>query len=675
MVQNSPHDFLFAHPALRDRNVSAAEIRQTVRRLLNIDLAKPLEIVSEEQGRQGTFWTTQLLFKSSNAKLLRATIMRPGREGIYPGVVVCPGRNAKLSFVTGAEPPDYPDRAVSERLTAAGMTTMTIEYELDTHEAPLSVLVQNAVSAVSLLSNDRRIEPNKIALFGHSLGAHVALCTALVRNEELPVALASFLSPYPTMFKNGNDLTKHLYPSSLRNSDTSVLATALAPAPLQVQHGLLDPRLPIDETRSMLEFIRQNYASDSLSILTPRMTHGTDIPQLCNFLKTSLKMAPREKVSVPAALVHFDDEMRREILDGIDRALATGVLTLGPLGEQFERLAQQWTGARYTVAVSSGTAALEIALRSVGVEGRRVIVPANTFFATALAVLHAGARPEFVDTEPAGLALDPVALAEALEKHSDVAAVVVVHIGGIVAPSVLTTLEICKKRGIPLIEDAAHALGSTLNETFAGNIGDIAAFSMYPTKVVTSGEGGFIAARSEMHARDAQLRRDQGKRSFHLNVHDRIGSNWRMSELHASVGLATLKRLDGFLRERRELAARYDEALSNQPGLRPLSVPAGSSSNYYKYIVLLDEGVNREDLKRRLKANYDVSLAGDVYQIPCCAQPYFQGRYSEEEFPSAYDFCRRHICLPLFPTMTIAQQDAVVQALAIELAQKSIYAD
>lgn len=675
MVQNRPNEFLPTRPALCEQRVSATEIRQTVRRSLNIDLTNPLEVVSEEQGLQGTFWATQLSFYSSAERLLRATILRPGREGIYPGVVVCPGRNATLSFVTGAEPPDYPDRAVAERLTAAGMTTLTLEYELDTHEAPLSRLVQNAVSAVSLLRNDPSIDSDNISLFGHSLGAHVALCTALVRNEEMPVALASFLSPYSAKFTNRNGETTYLYPLSLRNTDTSVLVAALAPVPLQVQHGLLDPILPIADARRSLEFIRQSYVLDALSILTPKIGHGTDIRLLRSFLETNFKMASAEKVSVPAAVVHFDDEMRREILDGIDRALITGVLTLGPLGEQFETFAQRWTGAPHTVAVSSGTAALEIALRSVGVEGRRVLVPANTFFATALAVLHADALLEFVDTEPDGLGLDPAGLTEALEKYNDVAAVVVVHIGGIVAPSLLRILELCNERGIPVIEDAAHALGSTLNGTFAGNFGDIAAFSMYPTKVATSGEGGFIAARSGEHAHDARLRRDQGKRSFHLNVHDRIGSNWRMSEFHASVGLATLKRLDAFLRERRELAARYDEALSNFGGLRPFRVSAGQSSNYYKYIVLLDEGIDREKLKRRLKANHEVSLAGEVYQIPCCAQPYFQERYSEAQFPSAYDFCQRNICLPLFPTMKRAQQDAVVRALAIELAQEAVYAN
>jgi dTDP-4-amino-4,6-dideoxygalactose transaminase/dienelactone hydrolase len=709
MWQDNFQQFLNAPPALSfkagepsDHKRWREAVRQTVMRLLRLDRAEPLQIISTEARAQKSFWAEQFFFRSKSGQRLRGTILRPSREGRYPGVLVCPGRRAKLSHVTGAEPPDYPSRNVAEKLTAAGMTTLTLEYGLRgvlnidsvgrrdevnlvglalglLGESPLSFLVRNALSAVESLRDDPGVEPDKIALFGHSLGAHIAMCAGMALERETPVALASFLSPYANIFADmlTGDAAQ-LIPEILRYADLPDLVAALAPAPLQVQHGTQDTTLPAERTKPGLEVVRQSYdavgASEALEILMLDMGHGTDINHLRRFLQARFDMPAREQVAVPAARIYFDGDTRREILDGIDKSLATGTLTLGPSGQQFETLARQWTKAPYSVAVSSGTAALEIALRAAGVEGRRVLIPANTFFATALSVLHAGAVLDFVEIEPVGLGMDPSTLEASLNEHADVAAVVVVHIGGVIAPSLRSILRVCEERGIPVIEDAAHALGSTLDGTYAGNIGLLGAFSMYPTKVATSGEGGFITAQLEEHALDAMARRDQGKQNFYSNVHDRIGNNWRMSELHASVGVATLKRLAGSLDERRELAAGYDRGLLGIPGVRPFLVPEGCSSNYYKYIALLDATVDREDLKRRLKAKHNVALAGEVYQLPCCAQPFFRGKYSEQHFPTAYDFCRRHICLPLFPTMTRAQQNAVLCALTVELGAETFHA-
>src|SRR5215472_16594016 len=225
---------------------------------------------------------------------------------------------------------------------------------------------------------------------------------------------------------------------------------------------------------------------------------------------------------IPAARIVIPADDRREILARIDEALRTGALTLGRNGEAFEAAFARVVGARFAIAVQSGTSALEIVLRSLGVDGREVIVPTNTFFATP------------------------------------------------------------------------------------------AAFSFYPTKVITAGEGGMIVTDDEEIHRQALQYRGQGKEGFLTNFHVRLGYNWRLSELHAILGLSQLGRLEEFVAERRRVASAYGRRLAAVSGVEPLLPPEGSRSNFYKYPVLLERGVDRPALKRALKERFQVSLSGEV---------------------------------------------------------------
>jgi len=245
---------------------------------------------------------------------------------------------------------------------------------------------------------------------------------------------------------------------------------------------------------------------------------------------------------VPPARILFPPEDRREILARIDEALTSGQLTLGPIGRELEDAFAARHGTQHAVAVSSGTSALEIILRALGVEGREVIVPANTFFATAAAAVHAGAHLRFVDCDPQTMAIDPADLAACI--GPDTAAVVIVHIGGLVTPAIDEIAQICKAAGAHLVEDAAHAHGSAFDGRSAGTFGVAASFSFYPTKVIAGGEGGMIVTNDDDIADEARIYRDQGKGSFHANFHTRMGANWRMSEPHAAIVLSQLHRLD-----------------------------------------------------------------------------------------------------------------------------------
>lgn len=343
----------------------------------------------------------------------------------------------------------------------------------------------------------------------------------------------------------------------------------------------------------------------------------------------------------------------------IDESLRTGRLTLGPIGARLEQEFAAHHQAGHAVAVASGTSALEIVLRSLGVAGGEVIVPANTFHATAAAVLAAGATPRFADCDPATLALDPAAAAELLGPRT--AAVVVVHIGGLIAPGVRRLQALCDAAGVALVEDAAHAHGASLDGRFAGTFGVAGTFSFYPTKVVAGGEGGMIVTDDAHLADEARIYRDQGKASFLTNLHTRLGSNWRMSEPHAAIILTQLRRLEQSIARRSEIAAGYDAALPAL-GLTPIAIPAVAASNYYKYVAYLPEGIDRAVLKKRLREEHDVALSGEVYEVPLHLQPVF-APWATGPLPAAEELCARHVCLPVSAVMTPAQRSHVVAAL------------
>jgi len=362
----------------------------------------------------------------------------------------------------------------------------------------------------------------------------------------------------------------------------------------------------------------------------------------------------------------FCEADRAEVAGAVAEILATGSLTLGPYTKRFEAAFAAAHDAAHAVAVSSGTSALDIVLSAVGVRGRDVIVPANTFYATAAAVIAAGARPVFADVDVTTLALNRATVAAALTP--DTAAVVHVHIGGLISPHIEDVRALCDERGIVLVEDAAHAHGSTLDGRFAGSFGVAGAFSMYPTKVVTSGEGGVIVTASDHMADEAKIYRDQGKGAFGANHHVRLGSAWRMSELHAVTGLVHMRRLDEFITRRREVAAHYDKALASVDGLSPLAEPPGSRSNIYKYIALLPPGTDRAWFKGEVAGRYQVRMSGEVYDLPLNKQPVL-AEYAGPGLPVAEDIAARHVCLPVHSDMTDAEVDEVLTAVTAVAAE------
>jgi perosamine synthetase len=372
----------------------------------------------------------------------------------------------------------------------------------------------------------------------------------------------------------------------------------------------------------------------------------------------SMTQAPLRRV--PAAKIQFLPEDRVWIAERIQEVLTTGQLTLGKYGTEFEKQFALFCGVNHGIAVNSGTSSLEIILRALGVEGKDVIVPTNTFFATAAAVVHAGGNPVLVDMDPDSFAVLPEVVEKRLTPKT--AGIIVVHIGGIVSKQMPELARLAARKGLWLVEDAAHAHGSSYRGTSAGAFGIASSFSFYPTKVMTCGEGGMIVTNDSHIAEEARIYRDQGKASFTQNAHIRMGYNWRMSEPHAIIGLKHLERLPAMIEDRQKIARIYDAGLKEFRNLYALKVPEGGVCNYYKYIAVLKEKRDRKELKTLVRERYGVGLAGEVYEEPLHKQPVFE-KYLTAPLPISEDLCARHICLPVFSGMEEADAHHVIQAL------------
>lgn len=372
---------------------------------------------------------------------------------------------------------------------------------------------------------------------------------------------------------------------------------------------------------------------------------------------------------IPLLRLEYSDEDVEFIKEGVVSVLKSGYLTMDRNVAEFERLFAEYCGVKYALGTNSGTSALEIPLRTLDVEGGVVVMPSNTYMATPLAAIKAGAKVAFADCERDTLQMDP----DDFERRitPDVKAAIIVHIAGIISPSIERIAAICKSRGIPLIEDAAHAHGAEFKGRRAGTFGVSAGFSFYPTKVLTTAEGGMVVTNDKSLHEKGKVLREHGKADHGFNVHTEIGDNWRFSELHALLGLQQMRKADHILYERRRLAKIYDALLDSRlPSLGRLKLPPESNPSYYKYVVFLPDGVGRAELKRRMSDEFGVALTGEVYSNPCHSQPVFT-KYprllasdASDSYPGTDYVCSRQICLPLYPGLRDEEAAYVVESLA-----------
>jgi perosamine synthetase len=362
---------------------------------------------------------------------------------------------------------------------------------------------------------------------------------------------------------------------------------------------------------------------------------------------------------IPPAKPYFPRIDIDEAKKHLDKILTSGSLTLGEYTKQFERQFAELVKVRHAIAVNSGTSALQIAItgHEIG-EGDEVILPTNTFGATCAAVIFAGGKPKITDVSHDTMTIDVEAIQKALTPRTR--GVIAVHIGGLICPEIDGIRRLCEERGLFLIEDAAHAHGSRINGKYAGTLGSAGCFSFYPTKVMTSGEGGMITTDSERLWATAQILRDQGKESFSSNRIVRLGFNWRMPELCAALGILQLRRLAEFIERRNSIARIYDEGFG-AIGLEYVKTPANEVNNYYKYTYFLPSDVDREKFKMMCRER-GVAYGGEVYWPPLHLQPAFRDYINgNARFDTADERSKRMVNPPIFNQMTDEQAERVVE--------------
>jgi perosamine synthetase len=358
---------------------------------------------------------------------------------------------------------------------------------------------------------------------------------------------------------------------------------------------------------------------------------------------------------------HFSEDDRKWIHREID-VILDGALSMGPNVQEFERAFAARVGVRHAIAMNSCTSALEAALLSKGVVGREVIIPAETFIATGMAVHLAAGVPIFAEISESTFCLD----LEDVKRRvtSQTAGVILVHMAGLITPDIKAFKRFCDENGLFLIEDAAHSPGARYDGREAGSFGHAGCFSFYPSKVITAGEGGMLTTDDDKIAAFARSFQHRGRDMQSIEeLYTVPGRNVRMTETSALLGRVQLSHLDEFLARRRQVAAVYLRELAGEHNFRLIYPVEIETSSFWKVILLLDHASDRALVTGFMR---EAGIAVDwAYQPALHLQPIFRDLYCTAEglLPRTEDLLNRHICLPCHPRMSDEDVVYVVKTL------------
>jgi perosamine synthetase len=362
---------------------------------------------------------------------------------------------------------------------------------------------------------------------------------------------------------------------------------------------------------------------------------------------------------VPLARPVLGEQEERAVLD----VLRSGQLSLGPRVDEFEQAFAAHVGATCASAVSSGTAGLHLALRAAGVrDGDEVVTSPFSFVASANAALYERARPVFADIDPLTLNLDPQAAMAAVTERTR--ALLPVHIFGY--PADMPAFErVAAERGLAIVEDACEALGARHGDgPNVGARGHAAAFGFYANKQLTTGEGGMVTLGDDAVKQRIDSERNQGRApDMDWLDHDRLGFNYRLSDIACAIGLAQLRRLDQSLTARAAVAERYRHELDGVEGLTlPCADSGGDVRGWFVFVVQLPREVDRDETVRALAA---AGIQSKPYLPAIHLMSFYRERFGhrEGEFPVCEDVAARSIALPFFPEMRADQVAQVADAL------------
>lgn len=388
---------------------------------------------------------------------------------------------------------------------------------------------------------------------------------------------------------------------------------------------------------------------------------------MIDLLENDSKMAKIEHI--PYSHQNIDDTDVELVVE----VLKSGWITQGPKVKEFEEALCKYTGAKYAVVVSSGTAALHIACLAAGIEnGDEVVTSPVTFVASANSILYCSGKPVFADVQRDTVNIDPEEIKKRITNKTK--AILPVDFAG--HPADLESIyEIAKNEGLIIIEDAAHALGSEYNGAKTGSCrySDMTVFSFHPVKHITTGEGGAVMTNSKdlyeklVMLRNHGITKDQNMMSScdgqWFYEQQLLGFNYRITDLQCALGISQLKKLDHFLKRRRDIASFYNEAFSDLNIIKlPFEKLECAKASWHLYFIRLKNYSLRKDVFNQLK---DSNIGVQVHYIPVHLQPYYRDKfgYKYGDYPNAEDYYKSTITIPLYPAMEAHEIEHVVDTI------------
>ena len=353
----------------------------------------------------------------------------------------------------------------------------------------------------------------------------------------------------------------------------------------------------------------------------------------------------------------------------ITNALNQRWLTNGPFLKKFEKKFSKFIDIKHSIGVSSATHGLHLCLKSIGIgKGDEVIVPTMTFAATADAVTYCGAKPILVDVDKNTFNILPEEIKKKVNRKTK--AIIPVHYGG-QACNMDEILKISKKNGIKIIEDCAHALGSKYGEIKCGKIGDMGCFSFYPTKIITTGEGGMITTKNMKLFKKITLLRSHGmnqlppEREKHTKwKYDiiELGYNYRLDEIRSALGFSQIQRIRKINNLRIKIAKKYDDELQKIKGVIIPEIEENRNHIFHLYTIKInsDFPLTRDELFIKL---HNSGIGTSVQYLPLHLMSYNKNKFKKSEFPNANKIKDEILSLPIFPTMTEKQIDYVTSVI------------